>query len=78
MERIYIIGGAEWQSFAERHQAILLPFPREDKHDYIVANFVAPIKYVIIELDANTTSALELAMHIRLSATLPVPERFGP
>lgn len=67
MERIYIIGGAEWQSFAERHQAILLPFPREDKHDFIAAYFDAPIKQIIIELDANTTSALELAMHIRLS-----------
>lgn len=67
MEKMYIIGGAEWQSFAERHQAILLPFPREDKHDFIAANFGAPIKIVIIELEANTGSALELALHIRLS-----------
>ncbi len=67
MERIYIIGGAEWQSFAERHQAILLPFPREDEHDFIAANFGAPIKYVIIDLGTNIASALKLAMHIRLS-----------
>lgn len=64
---MYIIGGPEWQFFAGRHQAILLSFPREDKHDFIVTNFSTPIKIVIIELGANIASALEIAMHIRLS-----------
>lgn len=67
MERMYIIGGAEWQSFAERHQAILLSFPKEDKHDFIAARFNTPIKIVIIDIGVNTASALEIAMHIRLS-----------
>ncbi len=67
MERMYIIGGAEWQSFAERHQALLLSFPKEDKHDFIAARFNTPIKIVIIDIGVNTASALEIAMHIRLS-----------
>lgn len=67
MERIYIIGGIEWHGFAEQHHAILLPFPEEDKHDFISANLKCPIKAVLIELAPNPAVSLEIAMHIRLS-----------
>ena len=67
MGKIYIIGGAEWLSFSERNQAILLPFPKEEKHDFIATSFCMPIKCVIIDIGVNAAAALETAMHIRLS-----------
>lgn len=76
MARTYIVGDNRWQTFASSMNAILVCLPysrlgRSDIHDFLVCNFKEEVGCLILYADTDPEFCMELALHLRLTVSLP-------
>lgn len=76
MARTYIVGGSIWQPLVASLDAVLIPVPERridgaTVHDFLISNITEEVSCLILHADENPQLCMAIALHLRLTPSLP-------